>query len=111
MVIHLKKAPRKSFLIKPPLSLLVVLFCIISMLQKSVAIRAAFVMQINLTAQQSDMLAPVSFPFIHLPSPSFLRSFPWHLEPFLHLHFFLYEVSVCITQGKGAWLLVTYDKC
>lgn len=52
MVVHLK-ATTEILLNKPALSLLKVMLCIISMLQKSVAIRAAFVMQISLTAQQS----------------------------------------------------------
>lgn len=52
-VVHLSKAPRKSFLIKAPPCPFIILLYIISMLQLSVAIRPAFFMQINLTAQQS----------------------------------------------------------
>ena len=53
VVVHLSKTPRKSFLIKAPPCPFVILLCIISVLQLSVAIRPAFFMQINLTAQQS----------------------------------------------------------
>lgn len=52
-VVHLSKTPRKSFLIKASPCPFIILLYIISMLQLSVAIRPAFFMQINLTAQQS----------------------------------------------------------
>lgn len=50
---RISQTPRKSFLTKAPPCPFVIRLCIISMLQLSVAIRPAFFMQINLTAQQS----------------------------------------------------------
>lgn len=63
----ISQTPRKSFLIKATPCPFVILLCIISVLQLSVAIRPAFFMQINLTAQQSVSYA--SCCSLILPSP------------------------------------------
>lgn len=73
VVVHLSKTPRKSFSIKALPRPFVILLCIISMLQLSVAIRPAFFMQINLTAQQSVSYASSCSLILHstpsLPCP------------------------------------------
>lgn len=84
LVVHLSKTPWKSVLIKAPQCPFVILQCIINTLQLSVAIRPAFFMQINLTAQQSVSYAsPCSLilnSLLHslglsLPSTSFSQAF------------------------------------
>lgn len=116
LVVHLSDT-RKSFLIKAHPCPFVILLCIISVLQLSVAISPAFFMQINLTAQQSVsyacccsfILSPlllVSFS-LSLLSTSFL----WHLKRLLHLHYLSYKVKISTTQGKSMWLLAQHYKC
>lgn len=114
---RISQTPRKSFLIKAAPCPFVILLCIISMLQLSVAIRPAFFMQINLTAQQSvsyasccSLILP-STPSLPLPSPSLLPHFLWHLQRLLHLHYLSYKVRICTTQAKSIWLLAQYYKC
>lgn len=116
VVVHLSKTPRKSFLIKAPPCPFVILLCIISTLQLSVAIRPAFFMQINLTAQQSvsyasscSLILPL-YSFAPLPSPSPLPHFLWHLQGLLHLHYLSYKVRMRTTQGKSIWLSAQYYK-
>lgn len=58
------KGTQEIFLVKAPPWPFVILLCIISMLQVSVTISAAFFMQISLTAQQSVSYAS-SFPNLH----------------------------------------------
>lgn len=99
-VAHLSKAPRKSLLIKAPPCPFIILLCIISMLQLSVAIRLAFFMQINLTAQQSVSYANscLSFSPLHslapLPSLPLLPHFLWHLQRLVHLHYLFNHIRL-----------------
>lgn len=112
-VAHLSKAPRKSLLIKATPCPFIIPLCIISMLQLSVAIRLAFFMQINLTAQQSVSYANscLSFspPHSSLSTASFSLAFA-EVGTFA-LFIQSYKVRICHTQGRGIWLLAHYYKC
>lgn len=106
-VAHLSKAPRKSLLIKAMPCPFIILLCIISMLQLSVAIRLAFFMQINLTAQQSVSYANscLSFSPLHSlaqvpPPPPVRPPLSLSLPPF-HLIF----SGIC----RGWYICIIYS--
>lgn len=97
----------KSLLIKATACPFIILLCIISMLQLSVAIRLAFFMQINLTAQQSVSYANscLSFPPLHsralslsfslcLSPSSLLPHFLWHLQRLVYLHYLFNHIRL-----------------
>lgn len=114
-VAHLSKGTKKMPLNKSCAGsfFFEILLCIISMLQLSVAIRLAFFMQINLTAQQSVSYAnsclscspPHSFP----SSASFSLAFA-EVGTFA-LFIQSYKVRICHTQDRRIWLLAHYYKC
>lgn len=91
-----QKTPRKSFLIKAPPCPFIILLYIISMLQLSVAIRLAFFMQINLTAQQSVSYANSC----SLIFPSLLRR-SLALAPF-----YLIFSGIC----RGCYICIIYHR-